>query len=118
MLLVIFIAIPLIGALVFFLMRNRSINTPFITSAILLVLGSFGLKSVFEGRPLTYRLPFSGPFVPTFQADPLSAIFVMLAAFLWLVVSIYTPEYMKHEGRARSFDLCTLLTLWRFWGFF
>jgi hydrogenase-4 component B len=35
----------------------------------------------------------------------------MLTAFLWFVVSIYAPEYMKHEGRTGSFKLCTLLTL-------
>jgi hydrogenase-4 component B len=111
MLLVMIPVIPLIGALVLSLMRDRYNKIPFVTSTIVLVLGGFGLKSVFGGMPLTYRIPLSGPFVPTFHADPLSAIFVMLTAFLWFVVSIYTPEYMKHEGRTRSFQLCTLLTL-------
>ncbi len=110
MLLVILTIIPLIGALVLFFTWNKSINIPFITSAVVLVLGSLGLKGVFGGMPLTYRIPLSGPFVPTFHADPLSTIFVMLAAFLWFVISIYAPEYMKHEGKTRIFDLCTLLT--------
>ncbi len=111
MLLVMIPAIPLIGALVLFFTRNRSIKIPFITSTIVLALGVLGLKSVFGGTPLTYRIPLYGPFVPTFRVDPLSAIFVMLTAFLWFVVSIYAPEYMKHEGRTGSFKLCTLLTL-------
>lgn len=111
MLLVMLPAIPLIGALILLSLRGKSINMPLIVSSIVLVLASFGLGGAFGGMPLTYKLSLSGPFVPTFQADPLSAIFVMLAALLWFVVSIYAPEYMKHEGGARSFELCTLLTL-------
>lgn len=99
------------GALILFFTRDRSINMPLIISAIVLILASLGLGSVFKGVPLTYQISISGPFAPTFHADPLSVIFVMLASFLWLVVSIYAPEYMKHEGRARNFELCTLLTL-------
>ncbi|NLA27945.1 MAG: monovalent cation/H+ antiporter subunit D family protein, partial [Firmicutes bacterium] len=111
MLLVILTIIPLMGALILFFTRDRSINMPLIISAIVLILTSLGLGSVFKGVPLTYQISISGPFAPTFHADPLSVIFVMLASFLWLVVSIYAPEYMKYEGRARSFELCTLLTL-------
>lgn len=114
MLLVIFLAIPLIGAIFLFLIRKRLriVNIPFIASALVLALASFGLKNVFDGTSVICRIPVSGPFVPTFRADPLSAIFVMLAAFLWLAVSIYTPEYMKHEGKKTwGFELCTLLTL-------
>lgn len=110
MFLVILAIIPLIGTLVWFVMRNKSINVPLITSAVVLVAGGLGLKGVFAGVPLTHRLPLSGPFAPTFRADPLSAIFVILAAFLWFVISLYAPGYMKHEGKAGGFELCTLLT--------
>lgn len=113
MLLVIIPAIPLVGALLLLLMKKRLriVNIPFIFSALVLVLGSLGLKSVFEGTSVTYKIPLPAPFTPTFHADSLSVIFVVLASFLWLAVSIYTPEYMKHEGKTWSFDLCTLLTL-------
>jgi formate hydrogenlyase subunit 3/multisubunit Na+/H+ antiporter MnhD subunit len=84
---------------------------PFIASSITLSLAGWGLRGVFRGEQLTYTLPFSGPYSPTFQADILSCVFVFLAAFLWWAVSIYTPEYMKKEGRAGSFDISTLLTL-------
>ena len=103
-------AVPLVGVLALLGMGSKGINMPFIVSTIVLFLGGRGLRGVFTDKPLTYRLPFSGPYTPTFQVDILSAIFVILAAFLWWVVSIYTPEYMKREGKARSFDICTLLT--------
>ncbi len=102
--------IPLIGVFILLFTRGRSIKIPFITSSVVLILGSFGMKSVFEGGPLTWRIPLSGPFEPSFHADHLSVIFVMLVAFLWFVVSIYAPDYMKHEGGSRRFESCTLLT--------
>lgn len=113
MLIAILPVIPLIGALFLLLKRDRfiNINIPLVTSAIVLVLGVFGLKSVFDGMPLNYKVPIPGPFTPSFHADSLSAIFVLTAALIWFVVSIYAPEYMKHEGRTKVFEFCTLLTL-------
>jgi hydrogenase-4 component B len=111
LLLVIFPIIPLIGVLLLLFKRGRFINIPLVTSAIVLISGALGLKSVFEGVPLNYRVPLSGPFVPTFHADSLSVIFVLVAAFIWFVVSIYAPQYMKYEGKTKVFEFCTLLTL-------
>lgn len=118
MLLMILLVIPLIGAFILLFIGKKSINIPFITSFIVLLLASFGLKGVFGGEALTYEISLSGPFIPTFNADPLSVIFVVLAAFLWVVVSIYSPKYMEHEGKAWSFQICTLLTLFAVLGIF
>lgn len=112
MLLVIIPAIPFIGALVLLLAgkRTRIINIPFIASLLVLILGGFGLRNISGGGSLTFMIPFSGPFAPVFHMDNLSAVFVMVTALLWLAVSVYTPFYMKHEGKTWGFDLCTLLT--------
>lgn len=118
MLLIILIAIPLIGALILSLMQDKYIKIPFAISLIVLVLGVFGLKSVFGGRLLDCEIAMSGPFTLAFHADALSTIFVILTAFLWLVVSIYSPKYMEYEGKAWSFQLCTLLTLFSVLGIF
>ena len=111
MLLAILPVIPLIGALFLLFKRRRFINITMATSAIVLILSVFGFKSVFNGMSLNYKLPFPKPFTPNFHADYLTVIFVVTAAFIWFVVSIYAPEYMKHEGRTKVFELCTLLTL-------
>lgn len=111
MLLMLLPSIPLLGAFTLLAVGDKDVNMPFVVSSITLALAGWGLRGVSRGERLTYTLPFSGPYVPTFQADVLSAVFVLLAAFLWWVVSIYTPEYMKKEGRANSFDISTLLTL-------
>lgn len=118
MLLVILMATPLIGASILFLTRDKSIKIPFIVSLIVFLLGGFGLKDVFSGIPVIYELEMSGPFIMRFQADALSAIFVILASFLWLVVSIYAPKYMEHEGKVLNFQICTVLTLFAVLGIF
>lgn len=118
MLLVILMAIPLLGTLALLLMRDRFTKIPFVITLTVFVLGFFGLKDVFGGIPLIYNISMPGPFVLNFQADSLSAIFVILSTFLWLVVSIYSPKYMEHEGKGWGFQLCTMLTLFSVLGIF
>jgi len=113
MLPVIIPAVPLLGALVLLLAgkRIRIVNIPFTASLLVLILGGFGLRNVLAGGSLTFRLPFFGPFAPVFHIDPVSSVFVMLTAFVWLAVSVYTPFYMKYEGGKRRFELSSLFTL-------
>ncbi|NLM76423.1 MAG: proton-conducting membrane transporter [Clostridiaceae bacterium] len=111
MLLAIIPVVPLIGALILFLKRdNGFINIPFVTSGAALILSVFALKNVSGGTILYFKFPVNGPFVPSFRADLLSAVFIFLSAFLWLVVSLYSPGYMKHEGRGKVFEISTLFT--------
>ena len=118
MLLLILMVIPLIGALALLITRDKSIKIPFVINLTVLILGGFLLKSVIGGIPLTYEMAMAGPFILTFRADTLSAIFVLLASFLWFVVSIYSPKYMEHEGKAWSFQIATMLTLFAVLGIF
>ncbi len=105
------VLIPLLGAFYLIFFKKRTINIVLFTSIILLILGVMGLKSVTGSGQLIYRLPFTGPFVPVFSADSLNLIFVTLAALLWLVISFYSPHYMKEEGRKRDFDIISMLNL-------
>ena len=118
MLLVMLMATPLIGALLLFLTRDKPMKIPFVISLTVLLLAVLGLKDIFGGSLLTYKIGMAGPLVVTFRADALSAIFVILAAFLWFVVSIYSPKYMEHEGKAWNFNFWTLLTLFAVLGIF
>lgn len=146
MLIVMILAVPLLGASVLLLMRSGSLMRkgsgnfirnvkkyiPAVVSAVVLVLGCLLLKSVFGGDPagsgseiagfdggsVEFAIPFPGPYRPTFHADAISAVFTVLAAFVWFAVSIYTPGYMKHEERPESFDVWTMLTLTAVMGIF
>lgn len=112
------LAIPILGVIALLFIRSKSINIPLITSSIVFLLCIFGLKDVFAGEALTYTLPFSGPFMPTFKADALSTIFLLLATFLWVVVSIYAPKYMAHEGKVWNYELATVIILFAITGIF
>lgn len=118
MLLVMLMAIPLIGALVVLITKNKLSMTAFISSLLVFLLAVWGLKDVFVGMPLKFQIPMIGPFVMSFQADSLSAIFVILASFLWMLVSIYSPKYMEYEGKSFMFQLATLISLFAVLGIF
>lgn len=111
MLLVMLIAIPLVGGLAAVFMRAKPTKIPLIVTSIVLLLGLFGLKGVFDGTTLIYKIPMSGPYMITFQADALSAIFVILGGFIWFVVSVYSPKYMEYEGKSWMFQVSSLFTL-------
>ena len=118
MLLIILMAIPLLGTLILLFTKDKPLKIPFIFTLAVLILSTFGLKDVFKGIPLTYDIAMSGPFALSLKADALSGIFVILSAFLWFVVSIYSPKYMEYEGKAWTFQICTLLTLFAVLGIF
>ncbi|WP_243008963.1 hypothetical protein [Clostridium sp. AM58-1XD] len=58
-----------------------------------LVLFSFGNKMVFS-----------------LGADGLSRVFAAMIAFLWPLTTMYSFEYMKHEGRENKFFCCFSIT--------
>lgn len=60
MILAILPVIPLIGALFLLFKRGRFINIPLITSAVVLVLGVCGLKSVLKDYHYTIQCIFQG----------------------------------------------------------
>lgn len=82
-----------------------------LVSAGVLVSGCQLLKSALDGSPLTYTIPLYGPFSPTFYVDILTALLVVLAAFLWFAVAIYAAKYIVHEGKTFLFYVATLATL-------
>ena len=111
MLLVMILAVPLAGAAVLLLLRKGDKNIISVASAAVLALTLFLLKNVFGGGPVELAIHLHGPYAPVLRADPISALFVVLAAFIWFAVSIYMPGYMEHEARPWSFGVWTLLTL-------
>lgn len=89
-----------------------------LTSAVVFVLGSVLLKTVLSGPPISYAIPLSGPFQPSFYADPLSATMLVLAALLWFVVSIYAPKYISHEAKPALFYFSTAAVFFAVLGVF
>lgn len=113
MLLVMILTIPVLAALLQQIVGEKSIKIiPFITSVTVFILGIVGAINVFQGELLIYEISLSGPFSPIFRANPLSMVFVVLTTLIWVIISIYTPEYMKHEeGNFMIYQSCSLVTL-------
>ena len=105
------LAVPVFDAMILIANRKRRIDMLLLTTAITLLLGVIGLKSAFAGTTINFRLSSAGSGAPTFQADSLSAVFVLLAAFVWFADSIYAHKYYEREGGEKRFDFWTLLTL-------
>ena len=51
------------------------------------------------------------PFGISFRADILSFILALIASFVWLLATIYSKEYIAHEGRQNRYYPFLLLTL-------
>ncbi|HHV44462.1 MAG TPA: NADH dehydrogenase [Firmicutes bacterium] len=111
-------AIPLVGALALLGLGRRGRSLPLLASFLVLLVMGWGAEKYLRGTQLVYTLPWVGPFVPRFQMDAVSALFLLFAAFLWWVVSLYAPEYMAHEGGPERFQFCSLLTFFAVIGVF
>lgn len=46
-----------------------------------------------------------------FHIDQLGKLFSVMAAFLWIITSFYSFEYMKHEGKERRYFVYFMITL-------
>lgn len=125
MLLTSILAVPIIGVMALVLSQllfARFKTFPALissfTSAVVFVLSTVLLKTVLSGAPVRCNIPLSGPFKPSFYADPLSATMLALAAFLWFVVSLYAPKYMTFEGKSTLFYFSTVSTFFAVLGVF
>jgi len=118
MLLLLLVLLPLVGALALLFDKKRAWNIPLLTCSLVLALAIFGLKPVFGGGYNQLHTEPAGPFAPVLQADPLTAIFVILAALLWFAVAIYAPStwYMKGRSSSLNWSPCSPIRL--FWASF
>ena len=65
----------------------------------------------FELFRLSERIPI------IFKTDSLAQLFCGLASLIFLIVGIYSPEYMKHEGNESRFYMFYLIVLGMLMGF-
>lgn len=111
------IAVPLIGFL-FIWRLDKSPNlreaATLITGAILLALAIVVFMAVGTGARPGYILFEVVRGLPiAFQAEPLGAMFGLIAAGLWLVNSVYSIGYMRghHEKHQTRFYMCFAIAI-------
>jgi len=107
------LTIPSIGAL---LLTNKKIISEkrrnlFVGAVVFINILAFILLMV-SGAGRQFHILKVNDFLDIFiKIDQLGILFGGLASLLWVFTSFYAMEYMKHEGKERSFFIFFLLTL-------
>ncbi|MDO4521961.1 MAG: proton-conducting transporter membrane subunit [Eubacteriales bacterium] len=111
-LMVLIILLPIIaGALVPVIpFKNRKQMLIFIESAV--ILNSVLVWSLLLNRPtesfVLFR--FTGNLSVTFRLDGLGRVFAWIVSTLWPLATLYSFEYMKHEGHEKFFFMFYTVT--------
>ncbi len=77
--------------------------TGFLTAAAAVLLGT--------GREISLGFPAALSMGLSLKADGFRALYATVACFMWLMTSLFTPEYMAHGHKKARYCLFTLLTM-------
>jgi len=78
-------------------------------TVIVTFVSSLKLLMLYQGLEL--YLADLGAFTLHFRADGFRVLYACVASFLWLVTTIFSPEYFKHSKNTNRYWLFNLLTL-------
>lgn len=106
------ILLPIIGSIPLFLFTWENRRAMRVYLEILVCMTSFLvwyllLKGPTQPFTVVY---FTGNLTIQFKIDGLSMVFAGMVAALWPFATMYSFEYMRHEGRERSFFLFYTMT--------
>ncbi len=82
------------------------------------VFGGLLLRQALSGGESLFVIPELCGFGLTFRADGFRSLYALVAGFMWLMTSLFTPEYMAHGHRQGRYCAFTLLTLGAIQGVF
>ena len=85
--------------------REKYVVTPLAVTLVLTLITNFG----FAGTQLTFA-KFAGGIEISFDIDSIAVLFGTIFASIWLLVGIFSLEYMKHEGKMQKFFAFYLMT--------
>jgi hydrogenase-4 component B len=113
------IFLPLIFALLTYCVGRINERARDIT-ALVAVICTFALSLLlfFGGHSFELRLVDWGAFVLHFRLDGFRALYVLITAFLWLVTTIFAPQYLASSGNRNRYWLFNLLTFGAVMGVF
>ncbi|UZE91937.1 MAG: NADH dehydrogenase [Methanosarcinales archaeon] len=110
------IAVPLIGAILAYVIGRRSERARDVLAVAITIL-TFGLVAsmcpvMLSGGKIAYTLhsPFT-LYEPTFVVDPFAFLIALVTSFVWMLATIYALSYMTHEHARNRFYLFSLLSL-------
>jgi multicomponent Na+:H+ antiporter subunit D len=107
---------PILATLPLFFIQRSSAKLRDIAALVIagITLALVGSMYPFIKSLGTIGVSFSGilpPFGISFRADVLSFMLALIASAVWLLATIYSKEYMAHEGRLNRYYPFLLLSL-------
>jgi len=110
------VVIPLVGTLVIYLVEYRSWRLrnalSAVTAAITLIVVLDMYPAIRAGKIIEANFPrIIPPLGISFRVDPLSFLLAVTTAFIWLMVTLYSLEYMSHEHHKNRYYPFLILTL-------
>lgn len=101
----------LAGALIPFIpFKNRLWMMVYIEASVLLVTILMFVTLFHQPQEEFVLFRFAGNLSLSFKLDGLGSVFAGLVAFLWPLATLYSFEYMKHEGHEKYFFMFYTMT--------
>lgn len=85
---------------------NLAIGVMVIEMALLMLL----LLEVLQGRSISYQLPDFCGMGLSLKLGGFRAVYGCIAAFMWLMTTVFTKEYLQHYGHKARYLFFTLVT--------
>ena len=106
------ILLPIIGAFIVYAFKDkqRLIKNICLTIFVSLTV-VFAIINCFIDTSVLDLLKITDSLTLTYKIDKLSKFFSVIISFVWLVVTIFTFEYIKHEKNENRFYTFSLTTL-------
>jgi len=106
------IALPFLAAIPAYALGKRKAQYGYAlliaVTGILTALACFLFAS---GQEVSLKLPAALGLGLSLKADGFRALYAAVACFMWLMTSLFTPEYMAHGHHQARYCLFTLLTM-------
>lgn len=106
------VALPLLFAVPsWYLSRKKANHGLTLMCAVTLITTALAALLFFvQKTPVTFSLGGIIGFGIHLKADGFRSLYVLVAAFMWLMTSLFTPQYMAHGHKHGRYSLYTLLT--------
>ena len=109
---VIMILLPLVAAGPSYLLARRRLSHGYVlTAAVTLLVTGLGILLALSGVSESLHFPRLLGLGLSLKADGFRAIYAAVAGFMWLMTSLFTPQYMSHGHRHPRYLMYTLFTM-------
>jgi formate hydrogenlyase subunit 3/multisubunit Na+/H+ antiporter MnhD subunit len=109
---VIMIALPFLAAAPAYALGRRKKQYGYILMITITVLSSLAAGALLlSGQSVSFSFPPALGLGLSLKADGFRTLYAAVACLMWLVTSLFTPEYMAHGNKQARYCLFTLLTM-------